>query len=76
MNGKELINAFNKECDKKEMDKARRLAFVREASQACRGKAEAEFQCTFCDGIGKVVRSELNGHLSAKCDKCGFSFMQ
>lgn len=34
-----------------------------------------EGKCT-CGGTITAIRSPLNGHISAKCDKCGFLLME
>jgi len=39
------------------------------------GKA-VEFVCPICGGRAMVIRSTYNGHINAKCESCGMSFMQ
>lgn len=37
---------------------------------------EVEFKCPICGGKAHAGRSAYNGHAHAKCESCGFAFIQ
>lgn len=54
-------------------------AFDEAAFQALEGTergAEVEFICPVCFGVAHAGTSAYNGHAHAKCESCGFAFIQ
>lgn len=53
------------------------LKFMTVASDTCkeRGKRYG-FNCPLCEGEAGAIKSSYNGHLWAKCNKCGMTVIQ
>ncbi len=52
------------------------LKKVDEIAQKIRWGESAKTECTNCSGVLHVGRNELNGHIWAKCEKCGYFFIE
>jgi hypothetical protein len=53
------------------------LKFIEVANDICkeRGK-EYKFECPICKGNAHAIKSDYNGHLWAKCEKCDMNVQQ
>lgn len=53
------------------------IDFFKIASEVCKEKGKVyEFECPICKNKASAIRSTLNGHLHAKCDKCDIWVME
>lgn len=62
-----------KKIDKKVIDP---FAFAIEASKDLNPGESKDFICPVCGGKAYAERVKLNGHLHAKCEKCGITVME
>ena len=62
-----------KKIDKKVIDP---FAFAIEASKDLNLGESKDFICPVCGGKAYAERVKLNGHLHAKCEKCGITVME
>ena len=46
------------------------VTFLKALNEA-EGKDQREYSCPLCGGTVRWTKSEYNGHIFAKCDKCG-----
>lgn len=51
------------------------FAFLK-AVNAAAEEGRKDFVCTICGGSAHLARSEYNGHITAKCDKCKIRVME
>jgi hypothetical protein len=51
------------------------FAFLK-AVNAAAEEGREDFTCPICGGSAHWARSEYNGHISAKCDKCKIRVME
>jgi hypothetical protein len=49
---------------------------VYEAAENIKWGESSAIDCPNCKGILHVGRSEINGHIWAKCEKCNYFLMQ
>lgn len=60
---------------KNEVSKA--VEFTKAAVKACKDAEKTyEFKCPICGGTARARKVELNGHIRAKCNNCGFSLIE
>lgn len=52
------------------------FAFAIEASKDLNPGESKDFICPVCGGKAYAERVKLNGHLHAKCEKCGITVME
>lgn len=53
------------------------LKFIGTANNVCKLKGKMyEFNCPICNSTAKAIKSDYNGHLWAKCEKCDMTIME
>lgn len=59
------------------IEKENTLKFIRTANNVCKLKGKMyEFNCPICNSTAKAIKSDYNGHLFAKCEKCDMTIME
>lgn len=53
------------------------LNYIRVANDICKEKGKMyEFECPLCKGKAIAIKSNYNGHLWSKCEKCDMNVIE